>query len=82
MSKYLVSPLFFNNMGWKCSIEKEMGHDQRSPSLLLMEEVRVKPDLWSKTWRGENMKIFQKYQEVGIFIGTAVLASLTSQNEN
>lgn len=45
MSKYLVSPLFFNNMGWKCSIEKEMGHDQHSPSLLLMEEVRVKPDL-------------------------------------
>lgn len=34
-----------------------------------------------KTWRGENMKIFQKYQEVGIFIGTTVMASLTSQNE-
>lgn len=45
MSKYLVSPVFLNNMGWKYRIEKEMGHDQRSPSLLLMEEVRVKSDL-------------------------------------
>lgn len=35
----------------------------------------------SKIWRGENMKIFQKYHEMGIFIGTAVMASLTSQNE-
>lgn len=27
------------------------------------------------------MKILQKYHEVDIFIGTAVMASLTSQNE-
>lgn len=35
----------------------------------------------SKIWRGENVKILQKYHEVDIFIGTAVMASLTSQNE-
>lgn len=39
--------MLFNNMDCKCSIEEEIGHDQRNPSLLLMEEVRLELDLCS-----------------------------------
>lgn len=42
--KYLVSPVLFDNVGYKWSVE-ETDDDQCSPSLLLMEEVRLQPDL-------------------------------------
>ena len=43
--KYLVSPVLFDNVGRKWSVEKGTDDDRRSPSLLLMEEVRLQPDL-------------------------------------